>query len=381
VSHGESAIGERPTGDSEEENRIMRYYKQQYMSFLTTKNPRWSFISGIVYLGRTSSALMNMIMANVRYQASSTEKRIEDKFQALEHYQSGLRDFSGLVKSGQYDPLTILGTLFLLVQFGLQHAEHAKDISRHLEGFNSAVLTYGGQLIPGLEPFYSRAPGDSSPDSAWASSNINSPTDVPARYSNVLNRLGLWMGYMDALVSSWDLGGSVMSTFLDRFPGSFDSIFAGSRNVAGEIWGAEYPATEALDDLQNRPAFDLYHEAHILRYQVSRFRWAIGDEVESSRIRSEIISKIEELTEVRLLEQEHAKNTKVLISRVDRSMVHYLPSLPNGRHQRRRPLVSFVISVLLSHSSSQRSSTSTGYHAQPPARRYPLRVITVSRQS
>lgn len=304
-NHAESSHEGDTDGDPEGENRIMRYYRQQYLSFLSTKTPQWSFISGIVHLGRTSSALMNMIMANVRYQASSTQKRVEDRYQALEHYQSGLRDFAGLVKSGEYDPLTILGTLFLLVQFGLQHAEHAKDISRHLEGFNSAVLTYGGQLIPGLEPFYNRAPDDLSPSSAWSASSANSPTDIPARYNNVLNRLGLWMGYMDALVSTWDLGGSVMSTFLDRFPGSLDSIFAGSRNVAGEIWGAEYPASEALDDLQNRPAFDLYHEAHILRFQVSRFRWAADDDVESSRLRSVVTRKIEQLTEVGMLDHEY----------------------------------------------------------------------------
>ena len=80
------------------------------------------------------------------------------------------------------------------------------------------------------------------------------------------------MTYMDAMSSTWDLGGSVMQRFMVDYPGAIDTIFARSRQAGQETWGADYPVSEALDDLQDRPAFDLYHKAHILRYRVACYR-------------------------------------------------------------------------------------------------------------
>lgn len=281
----------------EDDNRIMRFYKEQYLSFLTTKSPEWSFIAGIVYLGRTSSAVMNFIMANVQIQASVIEHSDQDRYQALEHYQTGLRDFATLVGSGEYDPLTLLGTLFLLVQFELRHAEQAEDIDRHLHGFGSAVLVHGSQLIPGLTT--STTPGITSDSRA-----DNEELPIQIRYQNVLNRLGLWMTYMDAISSTWDLGGSVMHTFMIHYPGSIDAIFAKSRQAGQEIWGEDYPTSEALDDLQNRPAFDLYHKAHILRYRVTCYRRSLTNSTEkdnydaNGQLSAEITAMIESLMDV-----------------------------------------------------------------------------------
>jgi len=285
AAHSDTAANEGRTSE-----KVLAYYRQQYLSSLSTKSPRWSFFSGIIHLGRTNSALMNILMANARYQPSALEKRREeDEFEALKHYQSGLRDLAGLVSSGQFDALTLLSTLFLLIQFEVRHAEHAEDVRSHLEGFTAAVLSHG--IIPGLTRF-DNGSGAFAPVSPEAA-------DIANRYHNVLNRLGLLIVYMDAFASTWDLGGSVMETFLTRFPGSLEMMLAKSRDALKEIWGADYPPSEALDDLQNRPAFDLHHECHLLRYHVSLLRRSLREPDKANRLHAEIYAKLEKLSQVR----------------------------------------------------------------------------------
>lgn len=248
------------------------------MSFLMTKSPEWSFVSGIVYLGRTNSAVMSLIMANVQFQASGVQPPPSSphdyRLQALQHYQGGLHDSSALVASGEYDPLTLLSALFLLVQIELRHADHVDGIKSHLQAFGAAILAYGGGLIPGL-----RRDGE--------------PGDVP--YRNVLNRLGLWLVYMDAVASTWDLGGAGLDGVLSSFPtGTLDRVFAELREAGREIWGASYPTAEALDDLRNRPAFDLYHAAHLLRYNVARYRSVVSNQ-NSAQKATDLRQTIEEM--------------------------------------------------------------------------------------
>ncbi|CAK7227584.1 hypothetical protein SBRCBS47491_006620 [Sporothrix bragantina] len=264
-----------PTSPAGEDVDIIRYYKEQYLSFLMTKSPEWSFVSGIVYLGRTNSAVMSLIMANVQFQAAHTlqpHPSAPRRLQALQHYQSGLQDFSALVASGEYEPLTLLSALFLLVQFELRHADNVDGIQSHLRAFG-AVLT----LVPGL----------------CGETNLE--------YRNVLNRLGLWLTYMDAVAAAWDLGGGVIHTVLDSFgPHALDRVFAESREAGQEIWGASYPTAEALDDLQNRPAFDLYHAAHILRYHVACYRFAAqGGQEDNDALRKRIEDTICKIYQVR----------------------------------------------------------------------------------
>ena len=275
---------------AKDENRVLAFYREQYLSSISTKSPRWSFFSGIIHLGQANSALMNVLMANARYEASPPDKREEDRVKALQHYQSGLRDFASLVSSRRFDPLTLLSTLFLLVQFELRHAEHARDVRSHFEGFTAAVLAHGQALIPALQPYMESGSGGPGGPPASPSS--------ATRYENVLNRLGLWVTYMDALASTWDLGGSVMETFWTRYPGSLELMFSRSRDALKEIWGQDYPHEEAIDDLQNRPAFDLFHESHLLRYRVSLFRWSLADADKATRLHSEIQTKIDTLVQV-----------------------------------------------------------------------------------
>ena len=284
-----AAAGPEPPPAAQDENRVLAFYRHQYLSSISTKTPRWSFFSGIIHLGQANSALMGALMADARYsQATPPERREEDRANALPHYQGGLRDFASLASSRQFDPLTLLSTLFLLVQFELRHADQARDVRSHFEGFTTAVLAHGHQLIPALQPFAEARPAGSA-----------APPNVALRYENVLNRLGLWMTYMDALASTWDLGGSVMDTFWTRYPGSLELMFSRSRDALKEIWGSDYPPEEALDDLQNRAAFDLFHESHLLRYRASLFRWSLGDSDKAARLHTDIQAKIDALKQVR----------------------------------------------------------------------------------
>ena len=301
-----SASSSRPVAAADsattDENKVLTFYKQQYLSSISTKSPAWSFFSGVIHLGHTNLELMNMIMAGTRSQehrrhgregeigggsgggggGGSSSSMMDSGFQ---HYQnSGLYDFTSLITSGEFDPLTILSTLFLLLQFELRHGENAEAVQRHFQSFTASVSTHGHLLVPVLRSFLGI---------------VDHQEAAETPYPNVQNRLALWIAYMDAIASTWDLGGSVIETFWDRYPGSLEHMFFGSRDALKEIWGRDYPPSEALDDLQNRPAFDFFHQTHLLRYRVALFRWSIGDPEKAAHLYAEIQTKIEQLHQVR----------------------------------------------------------------------------------
>lgn len=261
---------------------------------MQTKTPQWSFISGLMHICGDNSTLMHMILANIGYQASSISGRPGDRLTALEHYRLGLKDFAYLVGSGRYESYILLAALWLLTQYELRYGAQAQDIRRHLEGFNLAILSHGEDLIPALkDPNLLSGLGSGRSCLSRSSSLVAS-----MKYITVTNRLGLWMIYHDALSSTFDLGGSVMETLLSRYPGAIDRIFAQSRQAGNEIWGAAYPSTEALDDLQNRPAFDFYHDIHVLRFEVTGLRKSMEANIVDMNRRDELLSRLLSLEQV-----------------------------------------------------------------------------------
>jgi hypothetical protein len=243
-------------------DRVLSNHETQFISLLQTKTPKWSFISGIIHLCRSDPTLTHMIMAVVGQQISSWEGRPQEQLLAVEHYRRGLADFARVVGSGEYERHTLLLALWLVAQYEFRFADNARDICRHLEGFNMAIVSHGVDLLPGLSEEPSISPNPA---------NFKLPASA---YQNVVNRLGLWIAYMDAIASTFELGGTVMHTLQYRWPNSIHRVFAGSRNALHEIWGDEYPANEAQDDQQNRVAFDLFHWGHLLRYKITEFRRA-----------------------------------------------------------------------------------------------------------
>lgn len=256
---------------------------------MQTKAPRWGFMNGLMHICQSDPVLMHFMLAVVGHEVSTTERQPDEQLQAIEHYRRGLVDFNMKIANGDYERHTLLIAIWLLVQYELRFAERGRDIQRHFEGFNQAILAYNYDLLPGLKP---PSTSTSSPNSDKGKAPEQSPfmginpNQLPGQsafklprslYSNVINRLGLWVAYQDACAATFDLDGGVMYTLLHTFDSnSIHRIFAGSREALKDIWGDEYPATEALDDLQNRPAFDAYHEFHILRFQISEFRkWSI----------------------------------------------------------------------------------------------------------
>lgn len=238
----------------------MSNFETKFIASLQTKTPKWSFISGIMHLCRDDPTLMHMILAVVGQQVSTWEGLKDEQLLAVEHYRRGLANFAKLVGTGQYERHTLVIALWLVAQYELRFAEKGRDICRHLEGFNLAIVSHGSDLLPGLSEHPVESPGT-------AAFRLPSTT-----YRDVVNRLGLWIAYTDSQASTFDLGGTIMHTLSYRWPGSIDRVFAGSRHALHDIWGDEYPVSEYEDDQSNRVAFDLFHCGYVLRYKVTEFR-------------------------------------------------------------------------------------------------------------
>ena len=268
IGESSAGLGEL-SGDSPQEKRILDHFQSQFLSTMQTKTGKFSFVAGIMHICKSSSSpvLMHMMLAIVGHQASGLDESKDEQMYAIEQYRKGLAGFATLVGSGQYERHTLLAAFWILIQFEMRFGETPRDISRHFDGFNSVLLAHGPSLLPQLI--------DTSKDAEHDSDQIEfqRPFRTPLReYKNVVNRLGLWVAYLDACASTFDLGGSIMATMQYKYPGSLDRIFSHSRDALRELWGEEYPREQEMDDIQNRPAFDLFHHAHILRFKVSEMR-------------------------------------------------------------------------------------------------------------
>lgn len=258
------------------DNRILSNFETKFIVALQTKTPKWSFISGIMHLCREDPTLMHMILAVVGQQVSTWEGLKNEQLLAVEHYRRGLADFARLVGSGEYERHTLVIALWLVSQYEMRFAEQGRDICRHLEGFNMAIIAHGSDLLPGLNEHPVESPNTAA---------FRLPSTA---YRDVVNRLGLWLAYTDAQASTFDLGGTIMHTMSYRWPGSLDRVFAGSRLALLDIWGDDYPPSEYEDDQKNRVAFDLFHCGYVLRYKVTEFR-------RSMRVREGYWDRVEHL--------------------------------------------------------------------------------------
>jgi hypothetical protein len=251
-----------------QEKRVLEHFQSQFLSTMQTKTAKYSFVAGIMHICKSSPVLMHMMMAIVGHQASGLYESREEQLFAIDEYRQGLAGFATLVGSGQYERHTLLAAFWILIQFEMRFGQKPRDITHHLDGFNRVIMSHGPSLLPQLIDTSKK-----NPDYDPSQTEFQYPFRTPlVTYKNVVNRLGLWIAYLDACASTFDLGGAVMATMQYKYPGSLDRIFAHSRDALKDLWGEEYPRQQEMDDIQNRPAFDLFHHCHILRFKVSELR-------------------------------------------------------------------------------------------------------------
>ncbi|KAL1969440.1 hypothetical protein VTN77DRAFT_8878 [Rasamsonia byssochlamydoides] len=252
-----------------QEKRVLDHFQTQFLTTMQTKTAKYSFVAGIMHICKSSPVLMHMMMAIVGYQASGLYESREEQLFAIDEYRKGLAGFATLVGSGQYERHTLLAAFWILIQFEMRFGQRPRDITHHLDGFNSVLLSHGPSLLPQLIDTSKKNP---EYDPSRTEFQYPFRTSL-VTYKNVVNRLGLWIAYLDACAASFDMGGAIMATMQYKYPGSLDRIFAHSRDALKELWGDEYPREQEVDDIQNRPAFDLFHHCHILRFKVAELRW------------------------------------------------------------------------------------------------------------
>lgn len=277
-----------------QEQRVLDHFKSQFLTTMQTKTAKYSFVAGIMHICQSSPVLMHMMMAIVGHQASGLYESREEQLFAIDQYRKGLKGFAELVGSGQYERHTLLAAFWILIQFEMRFGQRPRDITHHLDGFNSVLLSRGPSMLPQLID-----PSKKNPLYDPSRTEFQYPFRTPlVTYKNVVNRLGLWIAYLDACAASFDMGGAVMATMQYTYPGSLDRIFAHSRNALKDLWGDEYPREQEMDDIQNRPAFDLFHHCHILRFKVAELRWdrSVGN-ARAEKIR-ELHAEIEGVAEV-----------------------------------------------------------------------------------
>lgn len=171
---------------------------------------------------------------------------------AIEHYRKALAMFIELL--GSSEPLLWLTfpALWLFIHYEQQYGEDPGDLKRHLEGVRDVVASHGSALFLGSGAFMSASMTEEE------------------RPREIVSRLALWVIYHDASAASFGYGGSLISLLNEKYPDSIAQIRENSKSMIEAAWGESYPVREKLWDLQLVPLENLYHQCHLLRYELSR---------------------------------------------------------------------------------------------------------------
>jgi hypothetical protein len=172
---------------------------------------------------------------------------------AIEHYRTALAMFIDYLGSSERLLWLTFPALWLFIHYEQQYGDDPRALQRHLDGVRDVVASHGPALFSGS-------------NGAFVSNNIAEEE----RRRQIVSRLALWVIYHDASAATFGFGGSLIRLLNEQYPESITQIRENSKRMIGAAWGEIYPAEEKLWDLQLSPLENLYHECHMLRYELSR---------------------------------------------------------------------------------------------------------------
>jgi hypothetical protein len=232
--------------------RALRHYAEDFIPRMVLRTPRWSSYSFVLLLCSKHALLAHLILAfSVRDMAKNDDGELH--IIAIEHYRIALAMFIDYLRTSEKLLWLTFPALWLFIHYEQHYGDDPRALQRHLEGVRDFVASHGTALSSGS-------------NETFDSNNVAEDE----RRRQIVSRLALWVIYHDASAATFGFGGSLIRLLNEQHPESIAQIRENSRRMIGAAWGEIYPAEEKLWDLQLSPLEDLYHECHLLRYELSR---------------------------------------------------------------------------------------------------------------
>jgi hypothetical protein len=259
--------------------QALRHYAEEFIPRMVLRTPRWSSYSFILLLCSKHALLAHLVLAfSVRDMAKKDDGELH--IIAIEHYRIALAMFIDYLGSSERLLWLTFPALWLFIHYEQQYGDEPRALQQHLEGVRDVVASHGPALFSGS-------------NGAFVPNNV---TDEERR-RQIVSRLALWVIYHDASAATFGFGGSLIRLLNEEYPESITQIRENSKRMIGAAWGEIYPTQEKLWDLQLSPLEGLYHECHLLRYELSRIKGENKDFDQEKLI--EIGRKLKHLEEVR----------------------------------------------------------------------------------
>ena len=230
----------------------LRHYAEDFVPRMVLRTPRWSSYSFLLILCSKHALLAHLVLAvSVRDMAKIDDSEL--KVTAIEHYRKALAMFIDHLGSSEQHLWVTFPALWLFIHYEQHYGEDPRALQRHLEGVRDVIASHGPALFSSLNGGFIAK--------GWAEEE---------RPRQVIDRLALWAIYHDASAATFGFGGSLIRLLNEQYPGSISQIRESSKTMIEAAWGEVYPAEEKLWDLQLVPLENLYHDCHLLRYELAR---------------------------------------------------------------------------------------------------------------
>ncbi|CZR53397.1 uncharacterized protein PAC_03275 [Phialocephala subalpina] len=231
--------------------QALQHYAEDFIPRMVLRTPRWSSYSFVLLLCSKHALLAHLVLAfSVRDMAKKDDGALH--IMAIEHYRIALAMFIDYLGSSERLLWLTFPALWLFIHYEQQYGDDPRALQRHLEGVRDVVASHGPALFSGSS-------------GAFVPMNMGDEE----RPRQIVSRLALWVIYHDASASTFGFGGSLIRLLNEKYPESIGQIRENSKSMIEAAWGESYPVREQLWDLQLSPLEGLYHECHLLRYELS----------------------------------------------------------------------------------------------------------------
>lgn len=276
---------------SSSDHAAIRCFRFVFSPTQDTKDPIFSIPAIVWTLAQRNTMVLHMVCAvggqELAYLHGTTEEESEEgdeeaqppQSRIAEHYGAALRLLAtaihNIVEMVELD--YILGTLWLMVVYEQKYGDGCgSGLTIHLRG--------AGYLLQGRLQNLGRIIGRSKPcvfDDEGAMSPRNCGPEDCWQISGFSSRMIVWISFLDGGAALNGLGGGFNELLGEAMDGlaedkvmsliqGFRTIHRHSHAAFQETWGASYPQTQLLEDLEIRHMFYLYGECGQLRYLLSK---------------------------------------------------------------------------------------------------------------
>lgn len=229
----------------------------EFSRMLWPKATRWSFTTGLIAMSTATPELRDLCLRLMEYHNSHVK-------QGGNPSAPPLGPIPEPIDISDRDPVTFLTSLYFLATFHLRYTGDTDALRRLLNAFKQAIWNHGPALAPQMfDPDDAKNPSEEK---------IDHKPLPPTRYAALLNRLGLYMVYLDISASTFDQGQADVPSLMRMSPAAYEGMLDGSKTAILELWGDTYPMSERLNNLQNQMVLELHHAAMRLRAGVADLR-------------------------------------------------------------------------------------------------------------